>query len=167
MVLNELEHDVALRGIGVEALITLLIVLLVKNDFILALGNFQVVGSTVHTQRIGFHASRDASLGQGVGMDGDKKICLITIGNIGTGMQGNENIRFTGINNLHIRAVAFNQSSKSQCNIQVDDFLLCNGTYSTSIIATMSGINNQCELICFCYRSVISSVTCSNSRHCQ
>ena len=49
MILNELEHDVTLRRIGVEALITLLVVLLVKNDLVLALGNLQIVGSTMHT----------------------------------------------------------------------------------------------------------------------
>ena len=57
MILYELKHDIALRGVGVEALIALLIVLFIQDDLILALGHSQIVGSTVHTQRIGLHAS--------------------------------------------------------------------------------------------------------------
>ena len=52
MVLNELKHDIALRRVRVEALITLFIVFLNQDDRVLTLSHIQIVGSTVHTQRI-------------------------------------------------------------------------------------------------------------------
>ena len=76
-------------------------------------------------------------------MDGDKQVCLVLVGNVSTGMQGNEDIGLAGIDDLYIRAVLLHQLTKSQRHIQVDGFLLGNLTYGTSIIATMSGINDQ------------------------
>ena len=167
MVLNELEHDVTLRRIGVEALITLFVVLLVKNDLVLALGNLQIVGSTMHTQRIGLQSSRDASLGQGIRMDGDKEVGLVAVGNIGTGVQGNKHIRLTGVDYLHIRAVALHQLSESQRHIQVDDFLFCKRTDSSGVVATMSGINHQCKLVRLGSRSEGYCLADGNQRHHQ
>ena len=57
LVLDELEHDIALGGVGVETLIALLIVLLIEDNLVLSLSDGEVVGCTVHTQRIGLHAS--------------------------------------------------------------------------------------------------------------
>ena len=151
MVLHELKQDVALRRTWVETLIALFIVGLVEDDLILTLSHFQVIGSTVHTQRVGLQTSRDTALGQRIGVDGDEEVGLVAVGNVSTRMQGDEDIGLTGIDDAHVRTVAFHQPSEGQRHIQIDMFLLGQRTYRTSVRSSMSGINDQREfLVCSC-----------------
>ena len=143
VVLHELKHDIALRRVGVEALIALLIVLLIEDDLVLSLSDGEVVGSTVHTQRIGLQASRDVSLRQGIGMDGDKQVGLVLVGNVGTGVQGDEDVSLAGIYHLHIRTVLLHQLTEGQRHVQVDNLLFGNLAHRTCIMTTMTSVDDQ------------------------
>ena len=123
MILHEFKHDIALRRIGVKALIALSIVLLIEDNLVLSLSNSQVVGSTVHTEGVGLQAPGDAAFGQRIGMDRDKQVGLITVGYVGTGVQGDERVGLTGIDNLDVRTVLLYQTTKGQCHIQIDNLL--------------------------------------------
>ena len=76
-------------------------------------------------------------------MDGDKQVSLVLVGNVGTGMQRDKDIRLTGIDDLHIRAVLLYQLAEGQRHIQIDGFLLGNLSNSSCVIAAMAGINDQ------------------------
>ena len=83
------------------------------------------------------------SLGQCVGVDGDKQVGLVLVGNVGTRMQRNKHVRLAGVYHLHVRTVLFHQFTEGQRHIQVDGLLLGNLAHCASVIATVSGINDQ------------------------
>ena len=147
MVLHEFKHDVALRRVGVEALVALLIVFLVQDYLVLALSHCQVVGSPVHTQCVGLQSSRDVTLGQCIGMYGDKEVGLVLVGNVGTGVQRHEDIRLAGVDDLYVRTVLLHQPAKGQCHIQVDGFLLGDFAHRTCIVSAVSGVDDQREAL--------------------
>ena len=76
-------------------------------------------------------------------MDRDKQVGLVTVGDVGTGMQGDEHIGLAGVNHLDIRAVLLHQSSEGQRHIQVDNLLLSDGAYCSGIMSAVSGVNHQ------------------------
>ena len=147
VVLNEFKHDIALRGTRVKALVALLIVSLIENHLVLALSHGQVVGSTVHTQRIGLHASGYSALGQGIGMHGDKQVCLVAVCYVSPGVQRDKDIGLTGIDDLHVRTVVLHQPAEGQRHVQVDRLLLGQCSHGSRIIPAMSGINYQRKLL--------------------
>ena len=143
VVLYELEHDIALRRFRVKALVALLVVRLVLDNGILSHSDIQVIGSTVHTQSIGFHASCHTPLWKRVSMDGHEEVGLVAVSNVRTGMQRNKDVSFAGIDYFHVGTVAFDQSAKSQRHIQVDGFFLSNAAYGAGIVAAVPGVDNQ------------------------
>ena len=87
------------------------------------------------------------SLGQGVGMDRDKEVCLGLVGNVGTGVQGYEDIGLAGVDDLDVRTVLLHQTSEGQRHIQVDGFLPGDGTHSTGVVAAMACVDDQGKLL--------------------
>ena len=120
LVLHELKHDIALTGVGVEALITLLIVFLYQDDGVLSLCHLQIGARTVHSQRIRLQSPDLFPLRHRIGMYGDKQVRLVPVGDVGTGMQGDEHIRLAGIDDFHVRAIALHIASEGKCHIQID-----------------------------------------------
>ena len=86
----QLEEDVALGRIGVETLVVLLVVLLVEDDGILALGHLQVLNialfvavTTAAAQCVGLVAAGNVSSRQRVDVYGDEEVGLGLVGNLG------------------------------------------------------------------------------------
>ena len=100
-------------------------------------------------------------------MHGDKEIGLVPIGNVGTGMQRDEHIGLTRIDDFYIRAVTFHQSSEGQCDIKIDGFLLGQRTHSTRIMTTMTSVNHQRKLLGFGCGSIVYSMLNGNCRQCR
>ena len=73
-------------------------------------------------------------------MDGDEEVGFVSVGNVGAGVQRNENVFLAGIDDFDVRAVLLNQSAKGQRYVQVDAFLLRQRPYGTCIVASVSGI---------------------------
>ena len=153
MVLHEFEHDIAFSRVGVEALIALLVVFLYQDDRVLALGDIQVVGSAVHTQRIGFQASSNASARQRIGMDGNEQVGFVAIGDVSPFMQRHEDIGLARVDDPHVRTLTFHLSSKGQRHLQIDGFLLRDGSHRSGIVSSMTGINDQRKLLIGCHSS--------------
>ena len=149
-VLHQLEDDVTLRRVGVKALVVLLVVLLVKDNGILALGHLQIldVASTVAvatatSQGVCLVATCYVALWQGVDMDGYEQIGLGLVGHLGTLPQFQEPVGGTCIDHLHVRTALFHKPSKSEGMLQRQVFFLRHRTHGTGILATVSGIDDQ------------------------
>ena len=167
MILHELEHNITLGRVWIEALIALFIVFLIEDNLILTLCHSQVVSCSVHTQRVRFQSARDAPLGQGVGVHGDKEVGLVPVGDVGTGMQRDEHIGLTRVDDLHVRTVTFHQPSEGQCHVQIDGFLLGQRTHGTRIMTTMTCVNDQRKLLGFCSSSIVGSMSNGNCCQCR
>ena len=98
-------------------------------------------------------------------MHRDEQVGLVPVGNVGTSMQGNEYIRLTGIDDLHVRTVELHQPAKGQGHIQVDGLLLRQRADGSCIVSTMSCINDQRELLRLGSRSVACRFPGSNGCH--
>ena len=121
LILDELEEDTALGRVGVETSIVLLVVFLVEDDGVLALGDLEVLdvalvrtAGTPLAQRIGLIATGDIALGQRVDMDGNEKVGLGLVGNLGTLPQLEEAVGLAGIDDTHVGTVLLNHPTKSQ-----------------------------------------------------
>ena len=76
-------------------------------------------------------------------MNRDKEVCLVSVGNVRTGVQGNEDIGLTGIYHLDIGTVLLHQFTEGQSHIQVNGLLFGDFAYSTCIMAAMTSVNDQ------------------------
>ena len=150
LVLHQLEEDVTLGRVGVEALVVLLVVFLVEDDGVLALGHLQVldVASTVAVattaaQRVGLVAAGNLLTRQGIDMDGDEKVGLGFVGHLGTLPQFQEPVGGTCIDHPHVRTALFHKPSEGEGMLQRQVLLLRHRAYATRVIASMSGVNDQ------------------------
>ena len=98
-----------------------------------------------HTERVGCGTVGYGSLGKGVGVYGNKQVCVIGIGYVGAALQGNEHVAFAGVNNLDIGAVFLAQASASQSHGEIDIFLFRKRTYGTAIVSSVSGFDYECK----------------------
>ena len=127
----------------------LLIVLLDKNNRVLALGHIKVFGCTVHTEGVSLESHCPCPLGQGVCMYRDKKVSLVAVGNVGTLMERHKDISLAGIDHLDIGTVALHEFSESEGNVEVDILLLGKRAKGTGVVSAMSCINDKGEsLLC-------------------
>lgn len=148
LVLHEFEHDITLRRLRVEAGIALLIVFFDKDDRILALGHIEVVVGSMHTERIGFEPTRDLTTVERIGMNRDKQVGLVSVGDVGPFAQGNEDICRPGVDDFHVLAVSLHHFAESQRHLQVDVLLFGDGTWGTRVVAAMTSIDDERKLIC-------------------
>ena len=116
LTLYELEDDVALRRSRVETLIGLLIALLHRDNGVLSHSHIEIILGTVHTERISFKTAGYFTGWQRIGMYRDKQVGIGAVGDVGTLLQRNEDIRLTGIDDSHIRHIALNIFAKLQCH---------------------------------------------------
>ena len=159
LVLNELEHDVALCRIGVVALIGLLVVFLQEDDGVLALGHLQVLHHAVLLARalaapegVGLEAAGYVPLGQRVDVYGDKQVGLGVVGYLGTFVQLYEAVGLAGIYDVYIGAVALYQLSEGEGILQRQVLLLRDGSLRAGVVASVAGIYHQRELLACCRR---------------
>ena len=162
LVLYKLKHYVAFGRVWVISLIGLLIVLLEEYYRVLAFSHLQVLQHTVlltgtfaGTQSVGLESTCHSTLGQSIDVDRDKQVSFVLISNLGTTEQLNKLICLAGIDHLHVRTIFLNQSAKGQSKLKREVLLLRDSTHSTSIVATMTSIDNQCKI----------SLSCRSSHH--
>ena len=72
------------------------------------------------------------------------------VGDIGPGMQRDEDIRLARVDDFHIRTVALHQPSEGQRHVQIDGLLLRNGPHGSRIMTAMTGIDDQRKLLAGC-----------------
>ena len=145
LTLYELEDDVALRRSRVETLIGLLIAPLHRDNGVLSHSHIEIVLGTVHTERIGFETAGYLTGWQRIGMYRDKQVGIGAVGDIGTLLQRNEDIRLAGIDNSHIRHIALNIFAKLQCHREIDILFFRNSTKCTRIMTAMTWVDNERE----------------------
>ena len=140
LVLNELEHDIALRRIGVVALISLFVVLLKQDDGVLTLGHFQILIHTVPLSRalalaqgIRLEPSGNAASGHSVDMNGYEEVGLVVVRNLSTTIELHETVRLSGVDHLHVRTVALYHLSEGEAELQRQVLLLRDGTDGTGV----------------------------------
>ena len=147
LALYELEDDIALRRLGVEPLVSLLIPFLHRDNRVLSHSHIEVVLGTVHTQRVGLEATCYLTGRQGIGMHGDEQVGIRLVGDIGTIMQWDEDIRGTSIDHPHVWHIALHISSESQSYVQIDVLLLRLGAQGSSVMPTMTGVDDKCKTL--------------------
>ena len=152
LVLYQLEEDAALGRVGVETGIVLLVVLLVEDDGVLALGNLEVLdialvrpADTALTQRVGLVATGEMALGQRVDMDGDEEVGLRLVGNLGTLPQLEEAVGLTGVDDAHVGTVALHHLTEGEGVAQGQRLLLRLPPDGTGIMAAVPGIDDERE----------------------
>ena len=135
-------------------MISLLVVLLHKDNRVLALGHLQVLQHTsllactlAGTQGVGLETTRHPTLWQGVDVDRDKQIGLGLISYLGTTVQLYKLIGFAGINHFYVGTVLLNHTSEGQRKLQREVLLLRDSTHGTRIVTAMTGIDHQRKTI--------------------
>ena len=146
LVLHQFKDDVTLHLLGVEALVRFLVACLVGDDTVLALGHFEIGFRAGHTESIGLRPLNGLVFPRRIGVDGDKEVGLVLVGNIHTALQGQEYIGLARVDNFHVGAVAFDQSSEGQGHVEIDILLLGDGSHGTRVVPSMAGINHQHKL---------------------
>ena len=145
LALDELENDIALRRSGIEALISLLIVLLHRDDGVFPHRHIEIILGTVHTEGIGLEATSHLSCRQGIGMHGDKEIGIGTVGDIRTLIERDEDILRAGIDDSYLREILLHILTEAQGNGKIDILFLGYGSECSGIMTTMTRVDDQRE----------------------
>ena len=72
-----------------------------------------------------------------------KEVCLCLVGYVGSSVQRYEHVGLAGEDNIHVRTVSLQIPAKGECRLQVDVFLFREGTYGTSVMPSMSRVNDK------------------------
>ena len=147
LVLKELEHDIALRRTRVESLVVLLVVFFYQNHRVFSLCHIKVVGRPVHTKGICFQSHSLCSLGQGIGVDGDKEVGLVAVGDIGTLVERDENIGLTSVYYVNAGTIVFHETSEGESNVEIDILLLGKSAKSSGVMPSMSSVDDEREAL--------------------
>ena len=154
LVLDKLEHDVALRRVRVVAVVGLLIVPLQIDDGILTLGHFEILHHAVlfsrapaSAQRIGLEAAHDTPLHR-IDMDGDEQVGLRAVGYLCPAVEFHEAVGLPGIDDPYVRAVLLHEPPEGQgefqCQVLLLHLPLADGT---RVVAAVTSIDDQRELL--------------------
>ena len=150
LVLHQLKEDVALRRVGVEALVVLLIVVLIEYDGVLALGHLQVLFKAVGvavaaaaTQGVGLVAAADAALRHGVDMYRHKEVGLVAVGHLGTLPQLQEAVVLAGVHHAHVGAVLLHDTAEGQGIAQRQRLLRRLLATGAGVLAAVAGVYHQ------------------------
>ena len=76
-------------------------------------------------------------------MYADKHVGLVAVGNVGTLVQGDEDVGLARIDHLHVGAVLLHIAAEGQGHVQVDGLLLGIFAQRTGILAAVAGIDHQ------------------------
>ena len=144
-ILDQLEDDIALSLIGVETRIGLFVVFLISDHRVLALGHFKICCGTRHTQRIGFRTIGNASLGKRIGVDAHEEVGLVSVGNVGTAVERDEDVGLTRVDHFYVRTIGSQQSPDLQRHLQIDVFFFGKGTDGSGVVTTVSSIEHNGE----------------------
>lgn len=151
LILDELEHDVAL-GRVVEPLIALLIVFLHVDDRVLALGHLKVfldallAGGLTAPEGVGLVAMHGRTFRHGIDVNRHEEVGLVLIGYLGTLPEFKETVGGACIDDFHVGTVALYNLSEGQCIAQGERLLLAHLADAASVLATVSGIDDKHKL---------------------
>jgi hypothetical protein len=85
-------------------------------------------------------------------MDGDKEVCVILVGYIRAGLQRDEDIRGTGINDVDVGGLFVEFLADLEHELEVKIFLLGEFPDRSGVFASMPGIQNDGILFLRCQR---------------
>ena len=122
-VLHEFEHDIGVDRVRIETLVGCFIIRLEFHYGVLTHRHVKVFLHFLGSEDKGLHATRRFVLRR-VGMDGDKEVCVILVGYIRTGLQRDEDIRGTGINDVDVRVLFVEFLADLEHELEVKIFLL-------------------------------------------
>ena len=148
VVLHQFEHDIAFRRFRIKPGITLFVVVLHQDNRVFPFCHIQIVACPMHTQCVRFKTARYFSVGQGIGMDRDEEVGLVSVGDSSPLTQFDEDIRLACVNYFHIRAIPFHIFAEGQCHFEVYVFFQSLDASCAWVFAAMSCINDKCKAGC-------------------
>ena len=140
-VLHDFKDDITLRLVGVKALIGVPIVILQRDDRVLSLCHLKIGFSA--RQRISLRTVGYSAAWKGIGVDGDEKVRLFVVGNVGAALKRNEYVRSPRIDNRHVRTVLLHESAKGEGDGEVDVFFFGACSQGAGVMSAVSGIDDQ------------------------
>ena len=146
LVLQEFENDVALRLVGVETGVCLLVILFVDDDRVLALGHFKVGFGARHTECVCLRAVCDLASRKRVGVYGDEEVGLVAVGYVGAGLERDEHIGAARVDHLDARTVGLHQPAELEGHVQVDVFFFREVAARSRVVAAVSGVDDEDEV---------------------
>ena len=141
-VLHQFEHDIGVDGVRVKTLIGRLVVRLQLHHGVLAHSDIQVLLHLIRTKDEGLHAPR-FFLVRRVGMDRDEQVGIVLIRDIGAGLQGHKHVGRTGIHDVDLRILLYEQFTHFERQLQVQIFLIRELTDSSGVLSAMPGIEHD------------------------
>ena len=165
-ILEHGEHHIALCRVGVETLVGVVVLVIALQQYVrvFLLGDLQVGTALGKTHHEGLHA-RGGSRRMGVGMDGDKKVGLVAIGNMGTFGQGDVDVGSARVDDFHIGVVVGNQLSEFFCNGQGDMLLLGTAPLSSGFCSPVTWVYDHCTHLVSVF--FLRKSRCPKERHCD
>ena len=79
-------------------------------------------------------------------MDRDEEVGLVLIGDVGTALQGQENVGLARVDDFHVGTVAFDKPPKGQRYVEIDGFLLGKGSHGSWVVTAVASIYHQHKL---------------------
>ena len=150
LALHVLEDDIALGRRRVETLITLLVVFFQKDYAVLAFGGVEVgLGTSLLRAKDKYLGALCLASFGGVAMDGDEEVGFGFVGDAGTFLKFNEDIRPARVLYGYFGMGFMNEFTCAKGNLEGDVLFvdLTVGTLGTGVLSTMPGINNDNELL--------------------
>ena len=83
-------------------------------------------------------------------MNGDEEVGLVSVGYVGTSMKGNEHVGLSGVDDFDIGTVALHILAKGQRYLQIDVFLVREGSLGTGIVAAVPRVDDERKLRVCC-----------------
>ena len=118
-VLHQVEDDIGLRIVGVEALVGGGIVVFQQDHGILALADLHVGGALVGTHHEGLRAGGGGAFG-GIHVDRNKEVGLVAVGDVAALGQLHEAVGLPGIDDLHVGILLLDAGAEFEGDVEVD-----------------------------------------------
>ena len=141
-VLHQLEHDIGVNRVRVKALVGRFIIRLEFHHGVLTHRHVEILLHFLGSEDEGLHASRGFVLRR-VGMDGDKEVGVILVGNIRAGLQRDEDIRRACINDVDIGVLLVEFLANLEHELEVEIFLLGEFPDRSGVFASVTRIQND------------------------
>ena len=141
-VLHQLEHDIGVDGVRIEALVGRFIIRLEFHHGVLAHRHVEVLLHFLGSEDKGLHTTWRFVLRR-VRMDGDKEIGVILVGNIRAGLQRNKDIRRACINDVDIGVLLVEFLADLEHQFEVEIFLLGEFPDRSGVFASVTRIQNN------------------------
>ena len=118
-VLHQVEDDIGLRIVGVEALVGGGIVIFQQDHGILALTDLHIGGALVGTHHEGLRAGGGGAFG-GIHVDRYEEVGLVAVGDVAALGQLHEAVGLPGIDDLHVGILLLDTGSELEGDVEID-----------------------------------------------